>query len=117
MLGVVGGQHLFGVMMVDQVSGTPPPLRASSFLALSDPHTGKAAKIALQHHLVLSQFALSHSGQYIAYVQQNLRKFVGNKYSDTPEHVWIQPMPAGDPKEVFSLNTGQERRTYLTLAG
>lgn len=114
MLGVVGGQYLFSVMMDDRISR---PHTASSFLALSDPRTGKAVKVPLQHHLVLSQFGPSPSGQYIAYVQQNPRELVGNKFIVTPEHVWIQPTPAGDPKEVFSLETGQERGTYLTLVG
>jgi hypothetical protein len=53
----------------------------------------------------------------VAYVQQLPSKYVGKNYIVSPEHVWIQPLPVGDAKEMLSLETGQERVTFLTLIG
>lgn len=111
MLGVIDGEYLLQVPL-QKISLSPP---FNSFLALSDPHSGKTTKIVLSSFL--SAFTLSRSGRYIAYIQQEPSKFVGNKHIVPTEHVWIQPLPAGDPKEMFSMETGQERGMSLALIG
>jgi hypothetical protein len=113
MLGVVNGGYLFHPYLYKPAKEAP----SSTFLALSDPHSGTNTKIDLQQPPGVSEFALSHSGRYVAYVQQGASKFVGNNYIVPPEHVWIKLLPTGEPREVLSLETGQERGLSLTLMG
>jgi hypothetical protein len=113
MLGVVNGEYLFHPHLYKPAKEAP----SSTFLALSNPHSGTNAKIELQQPPGVSEFVLSHSGRYVAYVQQSRSKFVGNNHIVPPEHVWIKLLPAGEPREVLSLETGQERGLSLTLMG
>jgi len=112
MLGVVGGQYLFRDLM-DNVSA----VSLSWFLALAEPQSGKSTKITLHQQTGVSELVPSHSGRYIAYVQQDPSRYVGKNYVVSPERVWIQPLPTGQPSEMLSLDTRQERRTNLTLIG
>ncbi len=110
MLGVVNGQYLY--LRMDKLARTPPFIK---FLSLSEPQLEKNTKVVLQPDL--SSFVLAHSGRYIAYAQQGQSTVAGNTHIVPQEHVWIRSLPAGEPKEMFSLETGVERRTYLTLIG
>jgi hypothetical protein len=112
MLGVVNGRYLFQGL-VQNLSATR---QLTWILALAEPDSGTSTKIALQTEGV-SDFLLSRSGHYIAYTQQAPSKFVGSKHIVPPAHLWARPLAVGDPKELFSMETGVESHAFLTLIG
>lgn len=114
MLGVVNGQYLFRLPL-DKISGRTHEF--NTLLVLADPHSEVKTEITLKQPQGLYWFLASTSGRHIAYTEQGPSRFVGKEHVVPPEHLWIQPLPAGEPKEMLSLDTGQERGTFLTLIG
>lgn len=65
----------------------------------------------------MAEFVLARNGLYVAFVARDRSKFVGKTLVVPPEHIWIQPFPSGDPKEMFSIETGSAQAVAVTIMG
>ncbi len=113
MVGVVHGQYLVD-SRVYQISDAKD---GRGFLALFNPESGTNTSIPIGPAPGLAEFVLAGSGNYFAFVRRDPTKFVASRPVAPIEHIWIQPLPTGNAKEVFSFQTDVQHRTALTLMG
>lgn len=112
MLGEVDEKYIFEVAL-QNLTGKP---QIFSALALADPKSGESRRVTPQG-TGFSQFTVSRSGKFVAYIQRDADMFVGNKHVVPPTHLWIRPVAGGDAREMLSMEVSTETRTALTLIG
>ena len=113
MLGVVNGAYLFDSNLYNPEKGAP----SRKLYALADPASGRNTEISFEAFFGSSCFVRSQSGRYIAYTQHIPTRFVGNKGIISPMRLFHQPFPAGNPREILTLDPSREPGLAITPLG